>query len=160
MATTTSVRSTTFAVEITATTEIDAPHERVWAVLADTARYGEWNPFIRRFDGTIAVGEKIAVDLLVPGRSVTSMRPTVVVAEGGRTFEWLGHVGVTGVFDGRHRFLVEPASAGRTRFVQSERLSGALVPAFRRMLTESTPAAFVAMNDALATRVRDGVRSA
>jgi hypothetical protein len=59
------------------------------------------------------------------------------------------------VFDGRHRFLVEPAGAGRTRFVQSERLSGALVPAFRGMLTTATPAAFVAMNDALATRVQD-----
>lgn len=153
--TTADVRSSAFSVDITATTDIDAPPERVWAVLADTARYGEWNPFVRRFDGTIAVGERIAVDLQLPGRKVTSMRPTVVVAQDGRTFEWLGHVGVPGVFDGRHRFLVEAAGAGRTRFVQSERLSGALVPAFRGMLVKATPAAFVAMNDALATRVRN-----
>ena len=153
--TTTDIHSTAFTVDITATTEIDAPPERVWAVLADTARYGEWNPFVRRLDGTIAVGERIAVDLQLPGRKIQSMRPTVVVAQDGRTFEWLGHVGVAGVFDGRHRFLVEPAGAGRTRFVQSERLSGALVPAFRSMLTTSTPAAFAAMNEALAQRSQD-----
>ena len=153
--TTADVRSAAFTVDITATTEIDAPPERVWAVLADTARYGEWNPFVCRFEGTIAVGEKVAVDLQLAGRKVQSMRPTVVVAEDGRTFEWLGHVGVTGVFDGRHRFLVEPSGPGRTRFVQSERLSGALVPAFRGMLTTATPAAFVAMNDALAARVQE-----
>lgn len=44
--------------------------------------------------------------------------------------------------------------------MQSERLSGALVPAFRTMLTRSTPEAFVAMSDALAARVREQVRDA
>ena len=39
--------------------------------------------------------------------------------------------------------------------MQSERLSGALVPAFRGMLTTAAPAAFVAMNDALAARVQE-----
>src|SRR4051812_17958615 len=52
------------------------------------------------------------------------------------------------------------AAPGAARFVQSERLSGALVPAFRGMLTTATPAAFVAMNDALATRVQEAGRRA
>lgn len=151
--TTTDVRSSTFAVDITAVTEIDAPPERVWAVLTDTGRYPEWNPFVRRLDGTIAVGERIAVDLQLPGRKVQPMRPTVVAVEEGTSFAWLGRVGVPGVLDGRHRFQVEPTGDGRTRLVQSERLSGALVPMFRAMLTQATPAAFVAMNDALAARV-------
>lgn len=94
--TTTDVHSSAFAVDITATTPIDAPPERVWAVLVDIAHYPEWNPFVRRFEGAIAVGERITVELQVPGRKPQSMRPTVVVAEEGRRFEWAGHVGVTG----------------------------------------------------------------
>src|SRR4051794_9052316 len=33
-----------------ASVDIDAPLEVVWAVMLDTARYGEWNPFVRRAD--------------------------------------------------------------------------------------------------------------
>ncbi len=33
-----------------ATTEIDAPLERVWQVMLDTEAYGEWNPFVVRAD--------------------------------------------------------------------------------------------------------------
>lgn len=31
-------------------TQIDAPLEVVWAVMVDTARYAEWNPFVVRAD--------------------------------------------------------------------------------------------------------------
>jgi hypothetical protein len=58
---------------------------------------------------------------------------------------------------GRHRFDVQPLGEGRSRFVQSERLSGALVPLFRSMLTGPTPEAFAAMNDALAKRALDAL---
>lgn len=33
-----------------ATVEIDAPIEKVWAVMMDLAAYGEWNPFCYRAD--------------------------------------------------------------------------------------------------------------
>jgi hypothetical protein len=33
-----------------ATIEIDAPLEVVWAIMLDTASYGEWNPFLYRAD--------------------------------------------------------------------------------------------------------------
>ena len=36
------------------------------------------------------------------------MRPTLVEVDASRTFAWLGHMGLPGVFDGRHRFRVEP----------------------------------------------------
>ncbi len=151
--TTTDVQSTAFAVEITAVTPIDAPPARVWEVLADTAAYPEWNPFVRALRGPLVEGGRIEVELQLPGRKLQTLTPQLVAVEPGRSFTWVGHVGPTGVFDGRHSFTVEPGGAG-SRLVHAERLSGLLVPAFRGMLTGATPAAFVAMNDALRERVR------
>lgn len=153
--TTTDVRTTAFAVEITATTPIDAPPERVWAVLADTQAYADWNPFVRALRGPLVEGERIEVELQLPGRKLQTFKPRVVSVEPGRSFAWLGHVGPTGVFDGRHSFTVEADGAG-SRLVQAERLAGLLVPAFRRMLTGPTPAGFAAMNEALRDRVQRG----
>lgn len=149
------VTTTAFSVNVTATTRIAAPAEAVWAVLADTDRYGSWNPFVRRFDGPLRPGERITVELHLEGRKPQTMRPEVVAVEAGRYFEWLGGFGVGGVFDGRHRFEVIAVDSGHCDLVQSERLSGLLVPFFKKMLTGPTPVAFVALNEALKARVEN-----
>ena len=146
---------TAFAVEVTALTDLPVPPAEVWAVLADTARWGEWNPFVRSFDGVLREGEQITVRLQPGPDEPRTMRPRLVSVEDGHGFAWLGRVGLPGVLDGRHSFAVEPVGGG-TRFRHHERLSGVLVPAFRRLLTEQTPRAFVAMNEALADRVLGG----
>lgn len=153
--TTTDVRSTALAVEITAVTPIDAPPARVWAVLADTAAYPEWNPFVRALRGPLVEGGQIEVELQLPGRELQTLTPRLITVEPGRSFTWLGNVGPRGVLDGRHSFTVEPDGAG-SRLVHAERLSGLLVPAFRGMLTGATPEAFTAMNEALRERAQGG----
>ena len=146
------VQSSTFAVTITATTEIDATPGRVWQVLTDTMAYPQWNPFIRRLEGQLVVGAKLSVDLQPdPEKKPQTMRPRITQLHEGHNFTWLGHVGIPKLLDGRHSFTVEPSGTG-TRLTQHEVLSGLLTPLFRSMLTESTPAAFVASNDALAAR--------
>lgn len=144
------VRTTRFTVTITATTTVAADPSGVWQVLTDTAAYPRWNPFVRRLDGDLVAGTRISVDLR-SGDTVRTLRPRVVAVRPGRSFTWLGHVGVPGLLDGRHSFTVEPEGEV-TRLVQHEVLSGALVPLFRRMLTRDTPAAFTACNDAIAVR--------
>lgn len=145
------VDRTAFAVSITATTDIAASPERVWQVLIDTASYPEWNPFVQRLDGELSVGSRLRVDLQPNEKKPTTMKPMVVEAKAGRSFTWLGRVGLPGVLDGRHTFTVEPTPGG-SRLVQHERLSGMLTPLLRTMLTVETPAAFEASNDALAAR--------
>ena len=58
------------------------------------------------------------------------------------------------IFDGAHRFQLEPIDGGRrTRFVQSERFRGVLLPFVRRSVLPPTLRGFEAMNLALADRV-------
>ena len=46
-------------VMVVAVTELDASPNELWAVLADTDRYSEWNPSIIESSGTVAAGEKL-----------------------------------------------------------------------------------------------------
>jgi uncharacterized protein YndB with AHSA1/START domain len=39
--------------------DIDAPVDRVWAVLRDTAAYAEWNPFICTLEGALQPGSRL-----------------------------------------------------------------------------------------------------
>ena len=82
------------------------------------------------------------------------MKPTVTVNEPGTAFGWLGRLGgVPRLFDGAHRFELEPIDGGsRTRFVQSERFRGVLLPFVRRAILPATLQGFQAMNRALADR--------
>jgi hypothetical protein len=63
-----------------------------------------------------------------------------------------------GLFDGEHRFAVEPLEGGRFRFVQEERFRGLLVPLFAKGLDTHTRAGFEAMYQAL--KARAGGRAA
>jgi hypothetical protein len=121
-------------------------------VLADLDNYPRWNPFIPRIVGTLAAGERLEVRLTPPGGGGMTFRPTVLIATPGRELRWLGHLLVRGLFDGEHRFALEPIGAGWVRFVQEERFTGLLVPLFARSLDGPTRAGFEAMNRALKDR--------
>ena len=80
------------------------------------------------------------------------MRPTVLAAKRPQELRWLGHLGVPGLFDGEHRFRIEPLGTDRVRFVQEERFSGLLAPLVLRFVERGTRQGFEAMNQALKAR--------
>jgi hypothetical protein len=79
-----------------------------------------------------------------------TFRPTVQAVEPERELRWLGKLLVGGVFDGEHSHELEPIGE-RTRYAQSERFSGVLVPFTGGMLS-STQKGFEAMCAALKSR--------
>jgi hypothetical protein len=138
--------------------ELDAPPADVWRVLTDTAAYLDWNPFVTRLTGDLAVGGRLEVHIAPPGGRAMTFRPTVTVVRPERELRWLGRLLLPRLFDGEHAFELEPLADGRTRLVQSETFSGVLVPLLRRML-EPTRQGFVAMDHALKAEVaRRGAR--
>ena len=134
-------------------TEIDiqAPPETVWEILTDLSHYVDWNPFVVSAEGTVAAGERLTNIMQAPGGKAMTIRPTVTVVEPRRSFEWLGHFGLPGVFDGRHRFDLEATSTG-THLTHTEHFSGLLVRSMKRTLDNGTLAGFAALNTALKSR--------
>ena len=91
-----------------ASIEIDAPAERVWDVVADTARYGEWNPFITAVAGEPREGAELKVTIRAPGRKPVTFAARVTRLVPGRELRWRGRWFLPGLFDGDHALTVEP----------------------------------------------------
>ena len=127
--------------------EIAATPEQVWSVLTDFGAYPQWNPFIRSIGGEAKVGQTLDVRI-----NKMRFRPKVVSVAPGRELRWLGHLLVPGLFDGEHRFEIEPLAPGRVLFRQLERFTGAFVPLLWPLMGKSTAQGFEAMNHALKQR--------
>ena len=135
-------------------TEIDvrARPSRVWDILMDFDAYPSWNPFIRKIAGTAAVGSRLEVTMEPPGGKPMRFTPKVLTVRPNREFRWKGRLFVPGLFDGEHRFIIEPTSKNTTHFIQREQFSGILVPFLWKMLDTKTRKGFVTMNKALKSR--------
>jgi hypothetical protein len=103
-------------------------------VLTDFAAYPKWNPFVCRVEGEVNVGARLHVNIQPSGGKGMSFRPTVLAAEPNRELRWLGHLWLSGIFDGEHSFLIEPLGEGHVRFIQRERLKDLLLPFLSKML--------------------------
>lgn len=137
-----------------ASTDIDAPAERVWRVVTDFARYPEWNPFIVRAAGEQRVGGRLELTITAPDVRAVTFRPRVLDLEPGRLIRWKGKLLIPGLFDGRHSLTVEPLDDGRSRFTTHEEVSGILVPVLGKVMRASQQG-FELMAEALRRRVAD-----
>jgi hypothetical protein len=144
--------------EIRTEIEIDAPINVVWSILTDFTRHAEWNPFIREISGELRKGAQLQVNLGAPGKRAMKFKPIVQMVEPEKAFRWLGHLFISGLFDGEHIFEVEPAGKNATRFIQREKFNGILVGIFRKSLDTDIKNGFIAMNEALKKEVEKGGR--
>jgi hypothetical protein len=134
--------------KIEAVIVIDASPERIWQVLTDFEDHPRWNPFIQSIEGEKVPGRKITVFIKPPGSNGMVFRPVILKFNSGREFRWKGKLGITGIFDGEHYFILEPISDSQTRFIHGEQFSGILVNLMGNTL-EKTREGFTLMNEAL-----------
>ncbi len=128
--------------------EIEAPAERIWALLTDFGTMPSWNPFITAISGELTPGATLSVQVSPSGKPKMRFRPTVLAVRPERELRWLGKLFIGGIFDGEHYFLLEPIDENRTRLVHGENFSGLLVGPLSGMLA-ATREGFEAMNAAL-----------
>ena len=140
--------------KIKTTIDIHARPRDVWKVLANTDAYKSWNPFIRSFQGDLKDGSRVKVVLQSGAGKAMTFRPIVLVADKEREIRWIGHLLFPRLFDGEHRFAIEPIEKEHVRFIQEERFKGALVPLLMNArMKKQTEQSFVEMNEALKRKV-------
>ena len=96
----------TFRVEVF----IPAPPEAVWAVLADTDSYPEWNPLYVQVDGSYEEGGSVTAHVRFPDGSVPKMSVSVDTVTPAEELRQSG--GVPGFITFDHQWLLEPAEGG------------------------------------------------
>jgi hypothetical protein len=148
--------------ELSTHVHIQATPERVWRVLAELAAYPEWNPFIVRAEGALGPGRRLTLTMQPVGGRAMTIRPRLAEVAVNRALRWRGMLGVPGLMDAEHTFLLQP-QAGGTRLVHRETFRGVLVPFVAASLDRKTLPAFMAMNEALKRRAeslqRTGARA-
>ncbi len=99
---------------------INAPVEKVWGILTDSAAYPTWNSTITKLEGTIAAGQKLKVfTTLSPGRAFPA---NVTELEAPRRMVW-SFSAPLGMFKGARTFTLEPRGDG-VEFHTREEFSG------------------------------------
>ncbi|MEL4308385.1 SRPBCC domain-containing protein [Joostella sp. CR20] len=116
--------------EIKTEITINASPEKVWKILINQNEYPNWNPFIKNFEGTLKVGEKLKVVIQPENSSKMTFKPTVLEYEANKKLKWIGIFMIGGLFDGTHTFELIDNKNGTTTFKQSEIFEGVLVRFF------------------------------
>ena len=111
---------------------IDAPPDRVWALLTDGSGFASWNPTVISLDGRIEEGNTIElVSTLNPKRTfklkVAEMRPPT-------TMRWSDGMPL-GLFQGVRTYQLD-ARDGGTSFTMTEDYSGLLAGLIRRSIPD------------------------
>jgi len=129
---------------------INAPVADVWQIFSDFETYPQWNPFVKALNGVVEEGEQIAIQL--PGMN---FKPKVLKYTINKEMRWKGKLGIPGIFDGEHYFILEEMSPAETRFIHGEKFSGILVPFMKKKIKTDVREGFESMNVALKNRVEE-----
>src|SRR5262245_58729064 len=134
------------------TFDVNAPAARVWAALTAVDRYPEWNPQIPRVTGRLQPGERIDLQLALPGRPPMDLTATIEEARPDTLLTWRGHVVAPWLFEGYRRFEIEPVAPGQVRVTHTEDVHGLFAPLFSLVLGSRVQSSHNALNTALKAR--------
>jgi hypothetical protein len=114
------------AVVVSQSVIIEASAEKVWKVLVDFGRYGEWNPFCVAAEGTLALGEPLKMTLknyLEPGGFFDNTEffcaidaPHLISWEAPWVEEW--------PYPARRDQIIEPLSTDQCRYHSTDAFLG------------------------------------
>ena len=121
---------------------------KVWDVLMNFDGYPKWNPFITSISGEPKLGNRLTVSINPPGGKGMTFKPNILTLESNKEFRWKGKLGINGIFDGEHYFILESVDKDITKFIHGEKFSGLLVPLVGKML-DKTQKGFQLMNESI-----------
>ena len=118
--------------------EIRARPETVWKLLTDLAAYPTWNTTVDKVDGTLALGQKITLQVKsAPGKAFPVK---VTVLDAPRKMVWTGGAPLKFIFKGERTFLLTPKDSDVVEFSMEEVFDGLLAGAIGKSIPDLQPA--------------------
>ena len=128
---------------------INAPIEKVWAILLDLPRYPEWNPFTYRVDSTLAIGAPVDLYVRMRKRGERVQREYVCTVQAPTTLSWGMTMGHAVVLTALREQKLERIDAQSCSYQTSDAFSGALTPLVTYLFGEDIEEGFNAVARAL-----------
>ncbi|MEM7803067.1 MAG: SRPBCC domain-containing protein, partial [Chloroflexota bacterium] len=134
--------------------EIDAAPETVWAILTDWEKLPEWSNSLVGLKGDFRLGGQVTVTVkLGIGQLTRDLKHKLIVFEDGRTFGWSDPF-LPGMLD-KHLYSVEPIAGGKSRFVQTDQVTGLGKYILGRPVARTNMRTYIEFNRALKRRAED-----
>ncbi len=128
---------------------INAPIERVWAILLDLPRYSQWNPFTYRVDSTLVVGDPVDLYVRMRKRGERVQREYVRTVEAPTTLSWGMTMGHAVLLTALRKQTLERIDAKTCSYQTTDAFSGALTPLVTYLFGEDIEEGFNAVARAL-----------
>jgi hypothetical protein len=142
--------------EIATEAEIRASPAQVWAVLADTASYPQWNPFIVELHGDLVESATIQFRFVIPPAPRLPGTALVLKVASERELRWAGHFLAPWLFRAEHYHLLTRSGGGGTLLRHGEIFSGLLAAPMWPLLRLFGRPVYVRFNQALRQRAEQG----
>lgn len=118
---------------VQASSIINAPLERVWSVLVDIERYGEWNTFVPSMQSSFQVGSLLTMRVQMRrGLQVKSVE-TITAIEPQRLLSWKTRY-PHWLLQGDRYQVVTAIDANTTQYWTRESFTGILTPLLKALL--------------------------
>jgi hypothetical protein len=141
------------SVTVTASVDIAAPAERIWATLVDLDGYAAWNAFTPRVRSSLAVGDPVLLDVVLgPRRRIRSVNHVEVVEEPHRIV-WSSTLVHRRVLRTRRTQRIEQIGDGRCRYTSTETFEGPLAPFVGLVSGPGVERGFIAVAEGLRRHV-------
>ncbi len=136
---------------------IDAPPDRVWAVLSDLEGYASWNSYSPSARGELREGGVVTIEARL-GDEVQFVDNLVTRIEPGRVLCWHSMNWFEVLARGTRCRFLEATEDGRTRFRHHEIMEGPLAGLIERIYRPRIDAGLERMNADLARAVEGAAR--
>lgn len=131
--------------------EIEAPAERVWDILVDFERYGEWNPFTTRVEASLEIGAPVILHVRL-GWLKRKQPERIETVEPPHLLAWGTTMGHPVLLSALREQRLEALSETRCRYSTTDATSGLLTPLVALLFGRLIHRGFNAMAAALKIR--------
>jgi hypothetical protein len=114
--------------QISASIEIDAPSELVWAILTDFDRYPEWNPFNVGMATDFEMGSAVRMEVALTGSRTQRQTEYITTLVPGQKVCWSMNQTPAWLIGATRCQRLEPLDGGCTRYTSDDKITGVLTP--------------------------------
>jgi hypothetical protein len=138
---------------------IRTPAETIWEVISDIAGWKDWNPLYPDAEGALRMGERLTLQLALPGQAPRTIQPTIIDWVPNEQIHW--RLKLAGGLVSSVRYIeIEQLAETGCIFSNGEIFRGLAGPPLARRLRPSIRAGFIAMGEAVKARAEAAWRAA